>query len=139
MSQPAPVQPSSDAARTPFARYLIVPVLLIAAYVAARWGIETVPQGSKTALFFALLPVPAFAFLIYSYLRGIRSMDELELRIQLEALALAFPVALLIVFTAGLLDLAGFHGKNDWDLPRLFPIVLAPYFFGIVRARRRYS
>jgi len=69
---------------------------------------------------------------------GVRMMDELESRIHLEALALAFPVALLVVFTAGLLDLAGFHGEDNWDLPRLFPLVLLPYWFGLFRARKKY-
>jgi hypothetical protein len=36
----------------------------------------------------ALLPVPAFSFLILSIVRGLRAMDELERRIQLEALAI---------------------------------------------------
>jgi hypothetical protein len=66
-------------------------------------------------------------------------MDELQRRIHLEALALAFPVALLVVFTAGLLDLAGFHGEDNWDLPRLFPLVLLPYWFGLFRAHKKYA
>jgi hypothetical protein len=56
-------------------------------------------------------------------------------RIQLEALAFAFPIALLVAFTAGLLDMAGFHGAQDWDLPRLWPLLLLPYWFGIALAR----
>jgi hypothetical protein len=66
-------------------------------------------------------------------------MDELGRRIQLEALALAFPIALLVAFTAGLLDLAGFHGAGNWDLPRLWPLLLLPYWVGLARAQRRYA
>jgi hypothetical protein len=87
----------------------------------------------------ALAPVPVFAWLIWSVVRGIRALDELERRIQLEALAVAFPAALLIVFTAGLLHLAGFRGEHDWDPPRLFPIVLLPYWIGLALARKRYA
>jgi hypothetical protein len=91
------------------------------------------------ALAFALLPVPFFAALIWLYVRMVRSMDELAIRIQLEALALAFPLAILAVFTAGLLALAGFDGLHDWDLPRLWPLLLVPYWFGAWRAQRRYA
>jgi hypothetical protein len=71
--------------------------------------------------------------------RTVRGMDELARRIQLEGLVFAFPIALLIVFTAGLLDLAGFHGEQNWDLPRLWPLMLLPYWGGIALAHRRYS
>jgi hypothetical protein len=118
---------------------VLVPALFVLAYFGARAGIENVEPGSNAALALALLPVPFFARLIYGYVRTVRGMDELARRIQLEGLAFAFPIALLIVFTAGLLDLAGFHGSQDWDLPRLWPLMLLPYWGGIALAQRRYS
>jgi len=131
--------PNPKAKPESLAGYIVVPGLFLLAYAGARGGIENVEPGSGAALAFALLPVPFFAFLIYAYVRAVRSMDELGRRIQLEGLAFAFPIALLIVFTAGLLDLAGFHGSQDWDLPRLWPLMLMPYWGGIVLAHRRYS
>lgn len=119
--------------------YFVVPGVFVLAYFGARAGLEVVEPGSTAALALALLPVPAFAGLIYAYTRAVRSMDELGRRIQLEALALAFPIALLVAFTAGLLDLAGFHGAGNWDLPRLWPLLLLPYWFGLARAQRRYA
>jgi hypothetical protein len=127
------------AKRTSLASYIVVPALFVVAYFAARGGIENVEPRSTAALWLALLPVPFFALLIWGYVRAVRGMDELARRIQLEGLAFAFPVALLIVFTAGLLDLAGFHGEQDWDLPRLWPLMLLPYWGGIALAHRRYS
>lgn len=97
------------------------------------------PQGFPEALAVALLPVPAFVWFILCIVRGVRRLDELEQRIQLEALALAFPAALVIVFTAGLLDLAGFHGEGNCDPPRLLPLVLLPNWLGIFLARRPYA
>jgi hypothetical protein len=134
-----PTADRAPKARSSLTGSILVPVLFVAAYLAARVGIDALPQRSAGALAVALLPVPAFAWLIYAVVRGIRSLDELERRIQLEALAFAFPVSLLIVFTAGLLHLAGFRGEGDWDPPRLLPLVLMPYFIGIVLARRRYA
>jgi len=118
---------------------LVVPLLFVLAYFGARGGLENVEPGSGAALALALLPVPFFALLIFFYVRAVRGMDELGRRIQLEGLAFAFPIALLIVFTAGLLDLAGFHGSQDWDLPRLWPLMLLPYWGGIALAQRRYA
>lgn len=120
-------------------RYVIVPASFVLAYFGARAGIESSAPGSTAALACALFPLPLVAFLIWSFSRAVRGMDELERRIQLEGLALAFPIALLVVFSAGLLDLAGFHGKGNWDLPRLWPLLLLPYWIGIALARRRYN
>ena len=134
-----PTADSTPKAHSSLAGSILAPVLFVGAYFVARMGIEALPQGSWGALAVALLPVPALAWLIHTVRRGIREMDELERRIQLEALAFAFPVALLIVFTAGLLHLAGFRGEGDWDPPRLLPLVAIPYWIGIVLARRRYA
>lgn len=125
--------------RESLAGYLVVPLLFLASYVGARAGIESTEPGSNAALAFALLPVPFFAFLIYAYVRAVRGMDELGRRIQLEGLAFAFPIALLVLFTAGLLHLAGFRGEQNWDLPRIWPFLLLPYFGGVALAHKRYS
>lgn len=133
----APASPSAPRPRLRLS--LLVPAAFVGAYFAARFGLKKVEPGSHVALALALLPVPFFAFLIHAYTRTVRGMDELERRIQLEALAFAFPVGLLVAFTAGLLELAGFPGKGNWDLPRLWPMLLFPYWFGLLRSRRRYA
>lgn len=134
-----PTVPEAKGERAHARAFVIVPVLFVAAYFVARGGIENTPPGSTRALAFALLPVPFLAAFLWIYARGVGMMDELERRIHLEALALAFPVALLLVFTAGLLHLAGFEGEDNWDLPRLFPFVVVPYWFGLFRARKKYA
>lgn len=131
-------QSTQVAKRTSLWSYFTVPALFVVAYFAARFGIEHVSPGSVLALSLALLPAPFFALLIYAYIRQVRSMDELARRIQLEALTIAFPVALLFVFTIGLLDLAGFHGSQNFDAPRLWPVMLLPYWIAIVLVERRY-
>ncbi len=118
---------------------LVNGVLFVGAYLVARVWIKSAEQGSGEALAAALLPVPFFGSLLFQFVRGVRSMDELERRIQLEALAIVFPSTIMIAFVAGLLHLAGFHGTNDFDPPRLWPVLILPYFFGIMIARRRYT
>lgn len=119
--------------------FFVVPAAFVVVYLGARLGLDAVEPGSRAALALALLPVPAFAALIYAFTRQVRALDELGRRVQLEALAFAFPIALLVAFTAGLLDLAGFRGEGNWDLPRLWPLLLLPYWFGVVIAQRRYA
>ena len=118
---------------------LIVPLAFVLAYVAARIVLPRVESSSGLALALALLPVPFLAALLYAYVRSVRELDELGRRIQLEALAIAFPIALVIVFTAGLMHLAGFQGEGNWDLPRLWPFLILPYWLGLAWANRRYQ
>ena len=120
-------------------REWLVLLAFIVSHFVARHGLKRLEPGSLGALGLALLPVPFFAWVIWGFTRMVREMDELGRRMQLEALAIAFPAALLIVFLAGVLDLAGFHGEHDFDLPRLWPMLLFPYFFGLWRAKDRYS
>lgn len=139
MNPPVTSDPLPKAKRESLASWLVLPGLFLASYIGARAGLESVEPGTGAALAFALLPVPFFAVLIWAYVRAVRGMDELGRRIQLEALAFAFPIAILVTFTVGLLHLAGFEGTDDWDPPRLWPLLLLPFWFGVFRAQRRYT
>lgn len=85
----------------------------------------------------AFLPIPFFIVFLIGFLRTTRALDELHQRIQLEALAIAFPTAVVIVMALGLVQKAGyltnesFH--DNWFL------VAWPYFLGLALARRRYG
>lgn len=116
----------------------VIAAAFLLAYAGARAGLRHAEPGTTAALLFALLPVPFFLLMVVYYVRMIRQLDELARRIHLEALAIAFPCALLVAFTAGLLDRAGFHGGGNYDLPHLWPLLLLPYWIGLAIAKRRY-
>jgi hypothetical protein len=107
-------------------------------YVVARTFLERSDLSTPIRVGVALLPVPAFALLILSIIRGIRAMDELEKRIQLEALAVAFPLALVLVMTLGLLQLAVPLSPHDWSYRHVWPFLYAFYAIGLAIARNRY-
>src|SRR4030095_10867179 len=52
----------------------------------------------------SLLPVAGFVFFILEAVRLIRSLDELQRRIQLEALAIGFPSAMALLMFLGFLQ-----------------------------------
>jgi hypothetical protein len=72
-------------------------------------------------------------------IRGAREMDELERRIQLEALAIAFILALLLIMTLGLMELAITLNRDDWSYRHVWAMLPMFYFGGVVWARKRYS
>ncbi len=110
-----------------------------ALYLAARALLEIESLGWWSRAAIAVVPVPAFAWVLWSVSKGIAQMDELQRRIQLEALAFAFPLTMLLVMTLGLLELAIGLNKDDWSYRHVWPMLMVFYFAGLMRAKRRYE
>jgi hypothetical protein len=84
----------------------------------------------------ALAPLPALAGIIAFGVRALSRMDELERRIQAEALAVAFGGIGLILVVFGQLHRAGVLGPERWTV--LWPLMWAMYCAGLAWSSRRY-
>jgi hypothetical protein len=69
---------------------------------------------------------------IVAEVRALRGCDELQRRIQLEALAVAYPLAIAIVMVLSLLRKSGVGVEPKWTY---LPIT---YFVGLAVAKLRY-
>ena len=119
-------------------RFLAAAIGLMLSFAAAVLLIEGghLPAPARAAA--ALLPAVAMAAFLWVEISYLRQLDELHRRVQLEALAVAFPLALLLVFTVGSLERAGLHIEG-FERPRdLWPLVVIPYPIGLLFAWRRY-
>jgi hypothetical protein len=114
-------------------------LLWSAAYIGARFALEALPAESGWRVPIALLPIPIFAVVLWNVARLIRSLDELQRRIHLEALAVAFPLTVMLLMVLGLLQLAVELNMDDWSYRHLWPIVACFYAGGYALARRRYA
>lgn len=86
----------------------------------------------------ALLPLPAFGWFLWRYARYVRSMDELRQRIELEALALAFPLTVALLMVLGQVQRAR-AGAGGVPITSEFWLYLAGfYLLGRGLAERRY-
>lgn len=118
----------------------VLPVVLwIIFYFLARFALQDSELAPWLRVTVALLPIPPFAFFLISMVSHIRSMDELHRRVHLEALAIAFPLTLLLVMTLGLLELAIGLSPEDWSYRHLWPYLVLLYIFGLAFAWRRYN
>ena len=109
------------------------------AYIAARGLLELPALGWWARLGIALAPAPLFAWVLWNVSQGVAAMDELQRRIQLEALAFAFPLTVLFVMTLGLLEIAIGLNPDDWSYRHVWPMLFVLYFAGLARAKRRYE
>ena len=116
----------------------LAPAIWLVDFVLARLLLAQpgLPAWLRSAAF--LLPIPAFLLFFFVFLRFIRGMDELQRRIQLEALIVAFPLTVILLMMLGLSELLGpgtpFISMRDaWLAPPAF------YGLGLFIARRRYQ
>jgi hypothetical protein len=115
-------------------------VMWLVFYLGVRFYLEANPQLSDgTRLALAFVPTPVFAFFLWQFIRALRSADELERRIQLEALAVAFPLGLLLLTTLGLAQRAVELSFENWSYNHVWPMFTLFYLFGLAMARRRYT
>lgn len=120
-------------------RLVIAAFLWLLAYFVARAVLKDSAASTWVRVLVALLPVPFFVATLLLFVRGIRGMDELQRRIQLEALAIAFPVTMVFLMTLGLLQRAIVLPFEDWSYLHVWAFLPAFYFGGIAIASRRYQ
>lgn len=83
----------------------------------------------------ALSPMIPAASMAWVILRELRRMDELQLRIQLEALGFSFAGTAILTFSYGFLEGLGYPRLSMFTV---WPILATLWIVGLVLARRRY-
>jgi len=109
-----------------------------ALYFAARAVLESA-ETPWVRVAISLAPLPAFIWFLRDFIRGLRGLDELERRIQLEALAVAFPLTMVLIMTLGLVQVAIPLSLDDWSYRHIWPFLFVFYLAGLTLARRRYQ
>jgi hypothetical protein len=128
----------TQASRSDRAFCFVTTVLFAASYAGAMAVLKSfdLPQVGRIAV--ALAPLPFFTAFLVAEIRLLRRVDELERRIQLEALAIAFPAAVLLLMALALLERAIALSPQDWSYRHVWFFLPLFYFVGLGIARRRY-
>jgi hypothetical protein len=95
-------------------------------------GHEHTPVGYALAF----LPIIPSAFAIWAFMRFFRGLDELQRRIQLEAVAFSFLATCLITLTWAFQQNAGLP---RFDVGWVAPLLIALWGIGVGIAKRRYE
>ena len=107
-----------------YAALLAISIPLTEAYPDAAWRYPL-----------AVLPMAPFLYAISAYVRYLGSSDELDRRIALESLAIAFGATAAITFAYGFLENVGLpHINWLW----VWAVMGASWIAGGLYARRRY-
>lgn len=84
----------------------------------------------------ALSPMLPGAVMVWVILRQLRRLDELQQRVQFEALALAFAGTAFISFSYGFLEGLGYPRLSMFVV---WPLMATLWMLGLVLAARRYK
>lgn len=97
---------------------------------------ESYPPGHTVRLVLTTLMMVSLASFVFFYSRLIASLDEYQRQIQLHALAIGFPLSLVLVWAVGYFRAEGlFQGNDPRDLPML---ILVAYGIGYALAWVKY-
>jgi hypothetical protein len=83
----------------------------------------------------ALLPVIPVIFLMLAFMRYLAGIDELQQRIQLQAIGFAAGTTGLLTFAYGFLELVGFPQFSTFFI---FPMMIMLWGLGLAYFTRRY-
>ena len=113
--------------------------LWLVTYTICLLFIKKLSPDAGPGIILSLLPVITFVLFIYSIKKEIASMDEVQIRVQMEAVVIAFSFGLLLIMTLGLLDLVVTVSKEDWSYRHLVPYFTIFYFIGLFISKRKYN
>jgi len=109
-------------------------VAVLAAHIFVREAGFDAGQGVRLFLTTAL--IAAMIVFVVALVRVARSQDEYHRQVHQEAVVIAFPVSLVLVFATGYLGGEGLLAGRD---PRdLWMLLLVPYALGFFLSARKY-
>lgn len=112
---------------------LLAGLAWLASYFVGRAVTEADGVSVVLRVLAALFPIVTFAAFVYLIIRSSRGMDASQIRVQIEAFAIAFPLSILFLMVFGLLGeaLDLIVERHVWFYLPVF------YFVGLVVAIRR--
>lgn len=121
-------------------RGLLLLLVGLAAYAAMLIVSQRVLGGGiesqSASILIALSPMLPAVFICGVVMRSIRHLDEMQRKLQFEALALAFAGTALITFSYGFLEGAGFPKISMFAV---WPLMAAIWFIGVMIGRLRFK
>ncbi len=131
---------ASPALRKRYTREVIVAMLAYAVMLVVSLLLLKQVDGALLRALIALLPVPPIVMVLRAMVRYIRDVDELQQRIELEAVSFATAFVSLVYLTGGFLQSA-----KVVDVPSnvamiwVFPLVCLAYGLAKAVVARRYN
>ncbi len=106
-------------------------------YGAVSWAAR-MHWGVAAGITATVAAVLCFAWFIFEEVATLRCLDELQRRIQLEAVAFGFSGFVLLLIGLGSLQRFMRLPMDDWSYRHIWPFAGLFYFVGVIIAKARY-
>ena len=83
-------------------RVLIYAVIWCISYVGSLFVLKTLNISKESGIVLTIITVLAFVLFIYKYYRSIYFMDEVQIKIQMEAVIIAFSLGLVLILVVAI-------------------------------------
>ncbi len=117
---------------------LLFGIIWLVTYLVCLLIVKKIPMPKWAGISLALIPAFTFALFIYKYIKKISLMDEVEIRIQFEAVVWGFSLALLLPMILGSLNLVIILDNKNWGYLSLVNYFVLFYFIGLIISQRKY-
>jgi len=130
-------EPTIPLTTNPSRRVLVAGATWFLVYLASRFALQEMRLVAPWAWAAAFAHLFAFFWFVSVVERALKSADELQRLIQLEALAMAFSTTMVLLMTLGLMEI--FHGgRLQFPLRDLWAMLPAIYAICFAVAYQRY-
>ena len=135
-----PSDTSSSFCDTPSREIPLLPTALwIGSYLGALLLLKYAGLSLPLRITVALIPVIPFVFFVRRFISHLRNLDELQRRVHFEALAIAFPLAILLLMSLALLARAQVIAPEKWSYEQVWFYLPLFYLVGLAISWRRYK
>lgn len=115
--------------------FTIAMLAYVVALCLSIYLLQVVRVGGYWRWLVALMPVPPMVMVAVAVMRDLRRIDEMQRKVQFEALALSFAGTALLTFSYGFLENVGFPKLPTFGI---WPIMALLWIAGLRVVRRRY-
>ena len=120
-------------------RVFVYAAIWVLSYTGSLFALKRLDIPQSVGYVLTVVTVLAFLVFIYKYYRSVYFMDEVQIKVQLEAVVIAFSLGLLLLMTLGLLELFIHLSKDNWSFRDLVPMFVTFYIIGLFISKRKYD
>ncbi len=124
---------------TPQQNSILFALIHVATYVPAVWLLSKGTIAQPLSVIIAIVPIITFAIFVLKYIKSISALDEVQQRVQLEAVVIGFSLTLMLIMLLFLLELCGISNQGLFGYAHMVIYCWAFYFIGWFISRRKYG
>jgi heme/copper-type cytochrome/quinol oxidase subunit 4 len=118
---------------------VVFALLHVATYLPATWLLTNRVFSSPVSVIIAVVPIITFSIFILKLIKAFSVMDEVNQRVQLEAVVIGFSLTVMLIMLLFLLSLSNISKPAWFGYGHLVACCWLFYFIGWFISRKKYG